>query len=33
VGDTFSWVVPDGIRRLQIREVLYQPEAEGNFEL
>lgn len=33
VGDTFSWVVPDGIRHLKIREVLYQPEAEGNFEL
>lgn len=33
VGDTFSWVVPDGTRRLKIREVLYQPEAEGNFEL
>ncbi len=33
VGDTFSWVVPDGTRRLKIREILYQPESEGNFEL
>lgn len=29
VGDVFEWPVPDGIRRLQIRAVLYQPEAAG----
>lgn len=33
VGDTFSWVVPDGTRRLKIRKVLYQPEAAGDYEL
>lgn len=33
VGDTFSWVVPDGTRRLKIRELLYQPEAAGDFSL
>jgi regulator of nucleoside diphosphate kinase len=33
VGDTFSWVVPDGTRRLKIRDLLYQPEAAGDFEL
>lgn len=29
-GDTLSWQVPDGIRRLKVVEVLYQPEASGN---
>jgi regulator of nucleoside diphosphate kinase len=29
VGDTFEWAVPDGIRRLQVKRVLYQPEAAG----
>lgn len=33
VGDAIEWPVPAGIRRLLIEEVLYQPEASGNFEL
>ena len=33
VGSTFTWQVPDGVRRLQVKRVLYQPEAAGNFEL
>ena len=33
VGDTFEWKVPDGIRRLQIKSVLYQPEAAGDYHL
>ena len=33
VGDTFSWRVPDGVRRLQVKEVLYQPEAAGDYHL
>lgn len=33
VGDTFAWQVPDGIRRLQVRQVLYQPEAAGDYHL
>ena len=33
VGDTFDWEVPDGLRRLKVIEVLYQPEASGNFDL
>ncbi|MFO7170718.1 MAG: nucleoside diphosphate kinase regulator [Chloroflexota bacterium] len=28
-GDVIEWQVPDGLRRLQVKEVLYQPEAEG----
>lgn len=33
VGDTFVWEVPDGKRRLKVLEVLYQPEASGDFHL
>ena len=33
VGDTFEWKVPDGIRRLQVKSVLYQPEAAGDYHL
>jgi regulator of nucleoside diphosphate kinase len=29
VGDTIEWRVPKGIRRLQVMDVLYQPEAAG----
>jgi len=31
VGDTVEWKVPAGIRRLKIEEILYQPEAAGQF--
>ncbi len=33
VGDTFTWRVPDGVRRLQVKQVLYQPEASGDYQL
>ena len=29
VGAVFEWPVPDGLRRLQIKGLLYQPEAAG----
>jgi regulator of nucleoside diphosphate kinase len=29
VGDVIEWPVPKGIRRLQVLEVIYQPEAAG----
>jgi regulator of nucleoside diphosphate kinase len=32
-GDTVEWEVPAGVRRLKIEDVLYQPEASGNFSL
>jgi regulator of nucleoside diphosphate kinase len=32
-GDTIEWPVPAGVRTLKIEEVLYQPEAEGNYDL
>lgn len=33
VGDTFEWQVPAGERRLQVKRILYQPEAAGDFDL
>ena len=33
VGDVFEWQVPDGIRRLQVKQILYQPEASGDYQL
>lgn len=33
VGDIFEWAVPDGIRKIQIKEILYQPESKGDFHL
>lgn len=33
VGDTFAWQVPDGVRRLLVKDVLYQPEAAGDYHL
>ena len=31
LGDEISWEVPSGKRRIRIEEILYQPEAEGNY--
>jgi regulator of nucleoside diphosphate kinase len=33
VGDIFEWEVPDGRRRLQVKQILYQPEAAGDYHL
>ncbi len=33
VGDEFEWAVPAGVVRLQVEEVLYQPEAAGDYHL
>lgn len=32
-GDVIEWRVPSGVRRLRIEEVVYQPEAAGDFHL
>ncbi|KAB2921151.1 MAG: nucleoside diphosphate kinase regulator [Bacteroidetes bacterium] len=29
-GDTVEWKVPAGVRSIEIREILYQPEAAGD---
>ncbi len=33
VGDTIEWKVPAGKRRIRIEELLYQPEAAGDYHL
>ncbi len=33
VGDIIEWEVPAGLRRLKVEEVLYQPEAAGDYHL
>jgi regulator of nucleoside diphosphate kinase len=32
-GDIIEWPVPSGMRRICIEEILYQPEAAGDFHL
>ena len=32
-GDVIEWEVPSGLRRLKVEEVLYQPEAAGDYHL
>lgn len=32
-GDAFEWPVPGGIRKLKIKDILFQPEAAGQFHL
>lgn len=32
-GDIVEWPVPSGVRRLRIDDVLYQPEAAGDYHL
>ena len=32
-GDTIEWQVPSGLRRLKVEELLYQPEAAGDYNL
>jgi len=33
VGDIFEWDVPAGKRKLQIKRILFQPEASGDYDL
>jgi regulator of nucleoside diphosphate kinase len=32
-GDTVTWEVPNGTRHLKIEEIVYQPEAAGDYHL
>ena len=32
-GDIIEWPVPSGVRCIRIEDILYQPEAEGDFHL
>jgi len=31
--DEVEWIVPSGLTKLRIDDIIYQPEAEGDFEL
>jgi regulator of nucleoside diphosphate kinase len=31
VGDTVEWEVPAGLKRLEVKEIVYQPEAAGDY--
>ena len=33
VGSRIEWQVPSGLRRLKVEEILYQPEAAGDYTL
>jgi regulator of nucleoside diphosphate kinase len=33
VGDTFEWQVPAGLTSFKVKEILYQPEASGDYHL
>jgi len=33
VGDKIEWIVPAGLTQLKIEEIIYQPEAAGDFDL
>jgi len=33
VGDIIEWEVPKGIRKIKVEELLYQPEAAGDYHL
>jgi regulator of nucleoside diphosphate kinase len=32
-GDTIEWRVPSGTKKIRIEEILYQPEAAGDYHL
>jgi regulator of nucleoside diphosphate kinase len=31
VGDVFEWETPDGMRRIRVEKILFQPEASGDY--
>ena len=33
VGDVFLWESPDGVKQMEVLDILYQPERVGNFVL
>jgi len=33
IGDIIEWKMPSGVKKLQVKDVLYQPEAAGRFDL
>jgi len=33
VGDVIEWIVPAGLTKMRIDEIIYQPEASGDYSL
>jgi len=33
ISDEIEWIVPSGLTKLRIDEIIYQPEAAGDFDL
>ena len=33
VSDEIEWIVPSGLTKLRVDEIIYQPEAAGDFDL
>jgi regulator of nucleoside diphosphate kinase len=33
VSDEIEWIVPSGLTKIRIEEIVYQPEAAGHFHL
>ncbi len=33
IGDSVEWRVPAGVKKVRIDEILFQPEAEGHYQL
>lgn len=33
VGDEVEWIVPGGLTKIRVDEIVYQPEAEGDYNL
>jgi len=33
VGDVIEWQVPDGLRKWLVKQILYQPESSGDYDL
>jgi len=33
IADEIEWIVPSGLTKLRIDEIIYQPEAAGDFDL
>ena len=31
VGDTVKWEAPAGLKKLRVKEIVYQPEASGDY--
>jgi regulator of nucleoside diphosphate kinase len=33
INDTIEWIIPSGMTKILIEEIIYQPEAAGHYHL